>query len=162
MSAESECKVASHSQHAHLHVLRAMWNSLDAAGRAEHVAQPGHTYALLSSFVARGCTEGSVCQFFACLRHIGAAAEAGGEPRQFAFGPSTCAEVAALLDGLIAAAAIAAMPNTVDEQSLHTISRILQLASADFAAQGWSHDRTHNFAFRTRQSDTTQVGAWNV
>ena len=151
MSAAPECNAPPHTQHAHLHGLRAKWNSLDAAGRAAHVAQPGHTYALLSSFVARGCTEGSVCQFFACLRHIGSVPEAGGEPRQFAFGPAACAEVAALLDGLIAAAAIAAMPNTVDEHSLRTISRILQLAFEDFAAQGWSHDRTHNFAFRTRQ-----------
>jgi len=136
------------AHHAHLHSLRLKWTGFAPAERAAHVAHPAHLYTLLSSFLPRGSTEGSVFQFFACLKHISACAGAGSEPQQFAFSAPTCAQFVALLDELITTAAIEDMPISMDESLLNAIARVQQLARADFAEQGWSHNTVHNFAFR--------------
>jgi len=135
--------------HANRINLRHSWNEMAQSVCREHIAQPRYMYDFLSTFVARGSTDGHVGRFFACLQHIGVPAGADGPAHKFAFSAPTCEKVHELLCTLIDAAVIDDMPTTLDESTLNTIIQIQTLVRADFASQGWSYDHAGNFAFRT-------------
>ena len=142
--------------HANRINLRHSWNEMAENVCRDHIAQPRNMYDYLSTFVARGSTEGHVGKFFTCIQHIGVPAGPAGPAHKFAFSAHTCAQVQELLRGLIDAAVIDDMPTTLDEHTLNTIMKIQTIVRQDFALQGWSYELNDNFAFRTAHASQSE------
>ena len=137
--------------HANHLQLRKSWKDMSVSACVEHIAQPRNMYDYLSTFVARGSTQGHVGKFFTCIQHIVVPAGPAGPAHKFEFSTPTCTQVQELLRGLIDAAVVDDMPTTLDENTLNTIMKIQSLVQQDFALQGWSYEATDNFACRTAQ-----------
>lgn len=128
-----------HSQHAHLHNLRAQWKQMSVDERQAHVVLPKHLYAYVSGFVPRGVTEGRIAQFATCVNHLGLF----HNHRAYKYSISAAAtpDIARLVDVLVSGAS--------DTQQLRTVLRIQDIVDADFTAQGWTYDAAEVFAYRT-------------